>query len=544
MTAEVHDGVCILGMHRSGAGLTARVLDRLGVSFGDQQELAATARDDSRAHWELPEIVALNDDLLAALGGSADAPPSLPDGWEQSPELEPLRERARALLRERFAGEQWWGWKDPRNSLTLPFWRQVVSGIRCVVCVRSPIDVAQSLRADGNGGGEFEQHVSNWVRYTTHALEHTADGPRLVVDYEGFLADPEAMVRRLALFVGLEERLSNGSAVEALEAVDPTLALFRTPPAVAVADGLASREATALYRELRSGGNGTVSAPAEPARDLRLERRLAGVEELLAEKQEALHERHQRLREVNRELARARRGLERRDRIVAKLEERLAAQKETIAARTAKLARIEQRRAADQAALEEARASAASLEERADAETARVQELEQALAAAERDSHEASRAAAAAEQRAVAAERRAQQGDEELEGQRGVLGERDAAIAAMEAQVAELQRLAARELENVASRDERLVETNTHISELLGHIQRLKAAVEERDGRLQSQKQFIQDLQEDCDARVMRYQRAMHSMRDSRSWRLTKPLRGVTGASRRLTGRERPTSGA
>ena len=526
MTAEVQDGVCILGMHRSGAALTARVLDRLGVSFGDQHELFAPGGGDSSGHWELPEIVALNDELLAALGGSADAPPTPPDGWERSPELEPLRERASALIQDRFAGEQWWGWKDPRNSLTLPFWRQVVSGIRCVVCIRSPIDVAQSLRAEDNGTAGLEQHVSNWVRYTTLALEHTSGGPRLVVDYEGFLADPEAMVRRLALFVGLEERLSNGYAVEALDAVDPTLPLFRTPPAVAVVDRGATREATALYQELRRGANGHAPATAQPAPDLHSDERQA------------------RLRQVNRELARERRALERRDRMIAKLEERLAAQKETIAARTEKLALIEERSAADQSALEEATASALSLQEHAEAETARARELEQSLAAAARDAEQASSAAAAAEQRAVAAERRAAQGEEELERQRAVLGERDAAIGSLEAQVAELQRLAARELENVASRDERLVETNTHVSELLGHIQRLKAAVEERDGRLQSQKQFIQDLQEDCDARVTRYQRAMHAMRDSRSWRLTKPLRGVTGASRRITGRGRPTSEA
>ena len=43
-------------------------------------------------------------------------------------------------------GYDHWGWKDPRNSLTLPFWKELLPNLKVVVCVRNPIEVIASLR--------------------------------------------------------------------------------------------------------------------------------------------------------------------------------------------------------------------------------------------------------------------------------------------------------------------------------------------------------------------------------------------------------------
>ena len=40
-----------------------------------------------------------------------------------------------------------WGWKDPRNTFTLPIWLRIFPNAKVVSIVRNGVDVAQSLRA-------------------------------------------------------------------------------------------------------------------------------------------------------------------------------------------------------------------------------------------------------------------------------------------------------------------------------------------------------------------------------------------------------------
>ncbi len=48
-----------------------------------------------------------------------------------------LRLKARLLI-EGFDSAQIWGWKDPRNSLTLPFWEDLLPGLKTLIIVRNP----------------------------------------------------------------------------------------------------------------------------------------------------------------------------------------------------------------------------------------------------------------------------------------------------------------------------------------------------------------------------------------------------------------------
>ena len=43
--------VLILGMHRSGTSLTARVANLLGVSLGDSARMVTTQYDNPRGFW-------------------------------------------------------------------------------------------------------------------------------------------------------------------------------------------------------------------------------------------------------------------------------------------------------------------------------------------------------------------------------------------------------------------------------------------------------------------------------------------------------------
>lgn len=191
----------MLGMHRSGTSLAIRTANLLGVHLGtDQLFLPPSLGDNPKGYWEIKAINDLNDEVLAAWGGEWRAPPDLPPGWERDSRLDPLRTRAAELLTEIAGGERQGGIKDPRLCLTLPFWRTVIPQMSCIICVRNPLEVAASLNAR-NGMDALESH-DLWVRYTGAALAATAGGRRLVVRFDDFFEDPDALLERIAGFLG------------------------------------------------------------------------------------------------------------------------------------------------------------------------------------------------------------------------------------------------------------------------------------------------------------------------------------------------------
>ena len=115
--------LCIAGMHRSGTSMIASLLYNCGLNLGPDKDLLSPATDNPEGFWEHRAFMKLNDSILRELGGTWDRPPrTVAAGWEDEEALHRLRNRAVKLVRQ-FQGREPWGWKDPRNCLTLPLWR-------------------------------------------------------------------------------------------------------------------------------------------------------------------------------------------------------------------------------------------------------------------------------------------------------------------------------------------------------------------------------------------------------------------------------------
>lgn len=194
--------VCVLGMHRSGTSLTMGVLHRLGVYLGAAENLMQPSKDNPEGYFENERIVAIDDRLLARLGGSWDEPPEPPGGWERSPALADLRAEARGFLEREFGGYPLWGWKDPRTCLLVPFWRELVPDARYVLCFRNPLDVAASLAA--RDGFPLAKSLRLWLVYTAKALADTAGLPKTLISFEDYFVDWDGAVARLAKAAGLD----------------------------------------------------------------------------------------------------------------------------------------------------------------------------------------------------------------------------------------------------------------------------------------------------------------------------------------------------
>ncbi|MCG3141914.1 MAG: hypothetical protein HDKAJFGB_03256 [Anaerolineae bacterium] len=149
----------LTGMHRSGTSLIASLLAQAGVALG-KSLLAPKANDNPRGFFEDADFVNFHQELLYARGLDILVARDFvlqPDATET--------ERARALIAAR-ADQALWGWKDPRTSLVLEFWRALLPDARFLLVYRHPLDVTLSLaRRLQLVGFDFYAALEAWYAY-------------------------------------------------------------------------------------------------------------------------------------------------------------------------------------------------------------------------------------------------------------------------------------------------------------------------------------------------------------------------------------------
>jgi hypothetical protein len=229
--------IVVIGMHRSGTRVAVDVLDKLGVFMGA----------DRQADAESVTFMLLNERILHQCGAFWSEPMAAhfllaePRAQEQ---LAASALEALASQLDRYAGPTGWhrgakelppfGWKDPRNTFTLPVWKHVFPHLRAVHVVRHGVDVAaslarrhgQALRAatgeavppaltvirdhalgilSSRRGWTLAEALTMWEQYVEKArAECAALGERAFeIRYETLLSEPERVVPALAAFCGV-----------------------------------------------------------------------------------------------------------------------------------------------------------------------------------------------------------------------------------------------------------------------------------------------------------------------------------------------------
>ena len=163
------------------------------------------------------------------------------------------------MIEADFGAAESWGWKDPRNCLTFPFWQHVLPPTHHVICLRNPIDVALSLSQRENF--PLKKCVDLWLRYMHDALKHTSGKPRLLIFYEDLMANWPAELRRLAAFLGRPETADQADVQSAVkDFVDEDLRHYHATLIDAVDNADLGFPAKAMYVLLRACVN---AAPNE-----------------------------------------------------------------------------------------------------------------------------------------------------------------------------------------------------------------------------------------------------------------------------------------
>jgi O-antigen biosynthesis protein len=238
--AETQTAICIAGAHRSGTSMVTRLLHCCGLELGPQSELMPPQADNPEGFWEHLGFVALNDQLLSELGGAWDLPPKANEDFLAA-RLDPLRLKGRLLI-EKFDSAVW-GWKDPRNSLTLPFWQQLLPRLKTIVVVRNPLEVAHSMKE--RNGTSYSFGLRLWEIYNLRVIEGANGKERLIALYDNFFQDPELELRRITDFIGL--RNAKTSIAAALVAPRRRHTHFTVEQLI---DARVSEEVIDLYRAL------------------------------------------------------------------------------------------------------------------------------------------------------------------------------------------------------------------------------------------------------------------------------------------------------
>jgi hypothetical protein len=271
--------ICVAGMPRSGTSLATQLLHRCGVNLGPAEQLMPASPNNTDGFWENLRFVRLNERLLKANGGTWFAPPVT---LRATPKI---TAEAKAIVAQ-FDGAEPWLWKDPRNAVTLPFWKALMPSMKVLVCVRHPAETASSLVAStllppswplywsvtrrdsplrlrdrpshllSRARGAVRTSLSRqrrreliyevgldlWRVYNASILEHTRAEDRVVTHYEAVLTNPRAELERILAFAGID--VSPDVLREAVSVVAPRLRHQRAEAATL------EPELARLYEEL------------------------------------------------------------------------------------------------------------------------------------------------------------------------------------------------------------------------------------------------------------------------------------------------------
>ena len=195
----------VLGMHRSGSSLAAKLLRDLGVGLGGP--LMSGNISNPEGYFEHVGVVDAHEAAMREMGISWDT------CWTVSRESPNLPSKAREDTRVRLetivaaeleANAGAWGFKDPRTLRFLPLWIEIFEdlGVEPVwlLCVRDPRAVAASLFARDRIPLVIGELL--WIEHNLEALRHLGPRLSLILRYERWFEDSQEQMRSLLQTIG------------------------------------------------------------------------------------------------------------------------------------------------------------------------------------------------------------------------------------------------------------------------------------------------------------------------------------------------------
>ncbi|NNE99096.1 MAG: sulfotransferase [Pyrinomonadaceae bacterium] len=261
--------VIVLGMHRSGTTLLSLLLQELDVHMG---------ADLCSETLESFSFMRMNDKLLKEADANWYKTRAMWNVLKDERKVDLLAADLRNQLGLGLLGEYWeedkhgnapkriWGWKDPRNTVTLPIWRKIFPDAKIIYIVRNGIDVAASLvkrnlqesesqkstgfkarvlqavtsrrqenpryHTEKKSSITMEEAFQLWAEYLRFADFNTGeipDGKILRLRYEEILIEPISSLHQIGRFIGAKTDEGALSKIASVTKVDRRFAFVSDP---------------------------------------------------------------------------------------------------------------------------------------------------------------------------------------------------------------------------------------------------------------------------------------------------------------------------
>lgn len=194
-------------MHRSGTSLVAKVLEKAGIFMGVFKD----------HNYEALHFLSLNQQTLWAAGASWTQP-VVPEAiyYKTIPKRELYHEHFKANSRwskwELTLQQPPWGWKDPRNTFTLPMWLKMFPKASVLHVYRNVDDTAKSLQKRNQLKGEvFKEDLDDLEfnreltrRYQQQAFSYKEELGEYYheISYEEIMRQDAHAISELEIFCG------------------------------------------------------------------------------------------------------------------------------------------------------------------------------------------------------------------------------------------------------------------------------------------------------------------------------------------------------
>jgi len=200
----------VTGMHRSGTSLIASFIQAIGVNLGERffeaNYLNLKGYFEDLDFLEFQREVLKNSCRQNELGWHDW-------GWTVSEFLDYSKfseyvEPAQELIKSRQEKLSVWGWKDPRTTLMLDFWHELLPETKYLFIYRFPWDVLDSIvRPNSLVFAERPDYaLKAWTFYNRHLLkfyrEHSEQS--ILVNVNGFIEQPEKFIKLLGSKLDLQ----------------------------------------------------------------------------------------------------------------------------------------------------------------------------------------------------------------------------------------------------------------------------------------------------------------------------------------------------
>ena len=192
----------LAGMHRSGTSILALTLEKLGITLGS--DLISADRQNPDGYGEDHNVVAINRSVLqrTTIQGSRGWKDWGWGNWQSAAPVshadDEWRKQAQDYLQHRRQSRQFWGWKDPRNTLLLEDWLGLEPNSKVIGIYRYPWEIIDALQrlTPPIFLKEPSWCLEIWNQYNSYLLSFAEKHPErcILVNSTTFVNNPLALI--------------------------------------------------------------------------------------------------------------------------------------------------------------------------------------------------------------------------------------------------------------------------------------------------------------------------------------------------------------